>query len=487
MLLRVVVATNDSSIQRRIQRLIPTDTCDVESVPKGRSAWDRLMLKSADVVIVSRAVIPNPPEESIATMKMLPDGPDIFVLDADEDAEWRARLLGAGVGAVLNPTLPAAAIRSAIAALLERRREHLLGGGETRGVLDQPRLSDFVSKSPVMQRFLGIAQRLVNNDSTILLTGETGVGKEYLARAIHSEGPRANAAFVSVNCGALPETLLESELFGHEEGAFTGANRTRRGRFELAHQGTIFLDEIGEMPVHLQVKLLHVLQNREVQRVGGDRPIRVDVRVMAATNRDLEEEIEAKRFRSDLFYRLSVVALTVPPLRERPEDIPDLVSNYLAHFQQRFSSSADGITDAALQALQAHHWPGNVRELVNVLERALLLCAGEEIDLEDLPETISGQTLIVAPPTIEEDGATRQLVVTDEWLLGHTLHEVRRQAVEDIERRYLVALLRSTEGRIGDAARRADVHTRSLFDRLRQYGIKKETFKPKTRRRSKTS
>ena len=209
--------------------------------------------------------------------------------------------------------------------LVERRRQDGLRRLKAERPEERYSLNDFVLVSPAMQRFVAVARRVVAADSSLLILGETGVGKERLARAIHAESPRARGPFVAVNCGALPEGLLESELFGHERGAFTGAVASRKGHFELAHEGTIFLDEIGEMPLHLQVKLLRVLEERRLQRVGGQRPIAIDVRVMAATNRDLEAEMGAGRFRNDLYYRLAVVTLTLPPLRDRAEDIPDLV------------------------------------------------------------------------------------------------------------------------------------------------------------------
>ena len=239
-----------------------------------------------------------------------------------------------------------------------------------------------------MQRFLALARRVVASDSALLILGETGVGKERVARAIHAESPRAAGPFLAVNCGALAESLLESELFGHEEGAFTGATRAHRGYFEIAHRGTIFLDEIGEMPRHVQVKLLRVLEDRHVLRVGGERPVKVDVRVMAATNRDLEADLASKRFRSDLYYRLAVVTLTLPSLRERREDIRPLVRHYVEYFRALLGRPVTGVSDQAMAALSAYDWPGNVRELINVMERAVLLAHGATLSEADLPPGI---------------------------------------------------------------------------------------------------
>jgi DNA-binding NtrC family response regulator len=279
---------------------------------------------------------------------------------------------------------------------------------------------------------------------------------------------------VAVNCGAIPESLLESELFGHVAGAFTGATRARRGWFELAHNGTIFLDGIGEMPLHLQVKLLRVLQTHEVMPVGAEQPLKVNVRVMAATNRDLEIDTREKRFRQDLYYRLSVVSLEIPPLRERQDDIPTLVERYIRYFQSKFQTSVEWFSDDALRAMVHYDWPGNVRELVNVIERLTLLCSDEEVTLRDLPEVIRGGVARngMASGLPGGDG----LVFRDEWT-SRPLREVRKEVVDLLEVRYLRALLEETGGRIEETARRAGINTRNLFEKMRRHGIRKQEFR----------
>jgi DNA-binding NtrC family response regulator len=263
-------------------------------------------------------------------------------------------------------------------------------------------------------------------------------------------------------------------LFGHEKGAFTGAARTRRGLFELAHTGTVFLDEIGEMPYHLQVKLLRVLQDREVRPVGGERTISVDVRVMAASNRDLEAEVAEGNFRRDLFYRLSVVTLTVPPLRERREDIPELVDSYLDYLQPRVGCDVEGITEEAVAALVAYAWPGNVRELINVIERALLLCDGRQVTPGDLPQTIRGGAAGEAPRRSAPGAAAGRL--PDEWL-GMPWKETRQAALAEVERAYFAALLEETGGRVGETAERAGISPRSLYEKMKRHGLRKEDFR----------
>ena len=333
------------------------------------------------------------------------------------------------------------------------------------------RLADFESKSPRMREFLELVRRVGDSDATLLITGETGVGKERLARAIHTEGPRRAAPFVSVNCAALPDTLLETELFGHEAGAFTGADRRRKGRFETANKGTIFLDEIGEMPQHLQVKLLTVLQRRMVQRVGGDHPVAIDVRVMAATNRDLALEVSRGQLREDLYFRLNVVQLELPALRERAEDVPQLARSFLEELRLDVRRrEVLEIGDDAMQALVRYAWPGNVRELHNVVERAVLLARGPRIGLEDLPEQVRS-----GPAEPEPVAAGAVLAVAD--LMGRPLREARDELVSRFERTYLDALLTRTRGRIDQSARLAGMTTRSLFDRLRRCGLRKEDYR----------
>ena len=320
-----------------------------------------------------------------------------------------------------------------------------------------------------MREFIELVSRVADADSSLLVLGETGVGKERLARAIHAESSRAGGPFVSVNCGALPESLLDSELFGHEKGAFTGAASTRRGRFELAGGGTIFLDEIGEMPPHLQVKLLTVLQRREVRRLGSERPISVDVRVISATNRDLRELIQGGDFREDLYFRLNVVMLEIPPLRERREDIPELTGAFIRRLRES-SGSGDvaGVSSEAMEAMLRYPWPGNVRELINAVERALLLSNGSEIRLADLPAVVRSPE---AAPAAEAPAPVRG-VRSD---LPH--REARKLVMQSFERQYFSALLRETRGHVGDTAARAGINPKTLYEKMRALGLRKEDFR----------
>jgi two-component system, NtrC family, response regulator HydG len=301
-----------------------------------------------------------------------------------------------------------------------------------------------VAQSEAMHRALDLARRVARVDSTILVTGESGVGKERIARLIHDESTRARGPFVAINCGAVPESLLESELFGHAKGSFTGATQDRPGLFEAANGGTLFLDEIGEVPPAMQVKLLRTLQEREVRRVGENRNRAVNVRVIAATNRDLVAEINAARFRQDLYYRLRVVELRVPPLRERREDILPLARVFLAEAGVRTGRKVTALTPQAANHLIRYAWPGNVRELENAVERAVVLAKGSRLDLEDLPEEVG-----LAPPAPYAPGEVRPL--------------------EDVERDYILAVVRANQGNKARAAEQLVIGTATLYRKLKQY------------------
>jgi DNA-binding NtrC family response regulator len=476
MLGHVLLALSDARLRARIRRTLSQADMLVENVENRDELWSQLAKSSADMLIVSRAQVPEPINETISSLRGLPDSPEIVVLDKKGNAEDRAHLLAAGASAVLEEALSSSALRDVVSTILGRRRVETTGSLVARRALPEPRLDDFITSSPAMKAFMGLVHRVVASDTSLMILGETGVGKEHLARAIHAESPRAAGPFIAVNCGALAETLLESELFGHEEGAFTGATRSRRGSFELAHKGVVFLDEIGELPQHLQVKLLHVLQRREIQRLGGEQAISIDVRVMAATNRDIAQDVAGKLFRPDLFYRLSVVTLSIPPLRERKEDIAVLVDSYLEYFRGHIRRNVTGATSEALAALERYPWPGNVRELVNILERAMLLVTGNKIRVEDLPASVRGSTGDPAeiPRPVANATTSRELPT---HVLNTPWRDAREAMLIEFERAYLSALMKATGGKINETARRAGIEPRSLFDKLKKHGLRKEEFR----------
>lgn len=475
MILTVLLAMADARSHQRLTRLLADTGALVVKAGRNPALSQLLDQGDTDLVLVHERRLPADPARWISTLHNLPERPEVIVLWDRENAARRAALLAAGCLAVLNLNLPDPGLRDALAALLARRsRVAPAVLEEERPRLDY-QLRDFVSDSPAMRRFLDVAHRVAAAESAVLLLGETGVGKEHLARAIHRDGPRGRGAFLAINCAALPETLLESELFGHERGAFTGAARTRKGYFELAHGGTIFLDEIAEVPLHLQAKLLRVLDDHGIQRIGSETSIRVDVRIMAATNRDLEAEVAAGRFRRDLYYRLAVVTLELPPLRERREDIPALIHSYNRHSCQAMGRTLKTITPEAEAALVAYAWPGNVRELINVMERAVILATGEEIGLGDLPGAVARSGLGPHPQAAPLAPADLFRQLADLWG-DMPLQEARGRLRAGFDREYLTRMLTAQAGRIGDTAARAGINERSLYNLMRDLDLRKEQF-----------
>ncbi len=315
--------------------------------------------------------------------------------------------------------------------------------------------SNIIGISPAMKKIFELMSRIVKTDSTVLITGESGTGKELVAKALHYNGSRRHKPFVAVNCGAIPETLLESELFGHVKGAFTGAMRDKAGKFEAAGHGTIFLDEIGTMPQHLQAKLLRVLQEQEVERLGSNTPVKLDVRVISASNLDLGQEVRQGNFREDLYYRLNVIPLHLPPLRERREDILPLVGLFLEKCCRLMSRTNMTINGRALEALEHYTWPGNVRELENMVERLVALTGGDTIMLEDLPTDICGQPHL--------NGAIR-IVLTENGL-------DMVAAVSDIERSLISQALALSNGVKARAAAILGINRTTLVEKIRRMGM----------------
>ena len=312
--------------------------------------------------------------------------------------------------------------------------------------------ANIIGKSKEMQAVFDLIRLVSDSDASVLVHGESGTGKEMVASAIHFNSRRRARPYVRVSCASLPESLIESELFGYEKGAFTGASERRIGRFEAASGGTLFLDEIGELPLSFQVKLLRVLQERQIERLGSNRPIDVDVRIVSASLRPLEEEIAAGRFREDLYFRVNTVSIHLPPLRERTEDIPLLVQAFLQEFAAERQREIDGFTDEVMELFESHAWPGNVRELRNVVERAVLFCRGNRITVDELPAALRGD---------DKERPSRPPMPV------RSLHE----AVEGAEIEAIQAALVATDGRRADAAELLGISRKTLWEKIRHYGI----------------
>jgi DNA-binding NtrC family response regulator len=465
LILRVIVAAQERTVRNRIARLLASDDVLLTPAQSLRRVMMAPETQTCDVIVAAATAADPDPTEVLDVTATLPGRPDVICLRGGDDRGGDARLLAAGAIAVVPITLPDQELAPVLQALLQRRRTiQPVDPGDPSGPEHTP------PRSVAMQELLRLADRVAVADSSVLILGETGTGKEWLARRLHDRSPRSAGPFVPVNCAAIPEGLIESELFGHVRGAFTGAVRSKRGQFEVADGGTLFLDEIADVSPSIQAKLLRALQDHEFHPIGSERSLRVDVRVVAATNRDLDDAVRQATFRQDLYYRLAVITLHLPPLRERREDIPDLVDAYVRHYASLLGRPVAGISERAVEALVHYSWPGNIRELINVIERAVLLAAGSTLDLGDLP------TGLWASPVSDRSGPYR----------GHgdgaapptaSYAEARNEALAAFELRYLSGLLESTRGRVGEAAKQAGMSPRSLYGKMKALGLRKEDFK----------
>jgi two-component system response regulator PilR (NtrC family) len=428
----------------------------VEAAANADAARKAMAAKEFDVVITDLKMPDGSGLEVLSESKHLHPDTQVVVVTAFATAETAIAAMKAGAYDYLTKPFKVDEVGLVVERALERRvlqSQNVVLRDEIKG---RYKLERLIGKSPPMQRMFEVIRKIAPARTSVLLIGESGTGKELAARALHELSGRDADVFIAVNCGAIPETLIESEFFGHVKGAFTGANSDRSGLFESAHGGTIFLDEIGELPVPMQVKLLRVLQERKVKKVGGTQEKEVDVRVVAATNRDLEAEVEKGTFRQDLFYRLNVIQLRLPPLRERREDIPILVDHFARKFGAEHGRKISGVDPDAMNALVNHSFPGNVRELENLIERAVTLAHGDRIQLDTLPPLNSlstAQPHLGPEPPLPEAGMDLEKVL------------------EDFERGIIIKALERTRGNRTEAARLLGVSFRSLRYRLSKLGI----------------
>jgi DNA-binding NtrC family response regulator len=411
----VLIADDEKNIRSGLAQAMEMDGYTVLVAADGQEALDLVSREEIDLVIADLKM-PRVTGEYVLH-RIVENYPTIPVIILTGHGTIETAVQAMRDGAYDFLTKPVSLDRlSLLAKRALQGRELVLQHRKLQEELDQHRqMSAIIGKSPELQRTLNVVKQVAPTRASVLITGESGVGKELVADAIHRLSDRKDKPFIKVHCAALSESILESELFGHEKGAFTGAIGRKRGRFELANQGTLFLDEIGEINQNLQIKILRVLQERQFERVGGEETVSTDVRIIAATNRDLKEEIAAGRFREDLYYRLNVVNITVPPLRERREDIPLLVASFIREFSQENNKLVEGIDSRARAALYQYDWPGNIRELRNSMESAVVMAKGAIITAEDLPPGIGGN---------DHDGSAMIPVP-----LGASLSQVEREVI----------------------------------------------------------
>ena len=456
---------------------------DVEAVSSPIIALERVVGSAFDAVLLDPALV-DEDDGALALlhrMRTIAPDPVVVIWSASPTVEFAVRAMRAGALDVLKKSGEVAEIRSVV----ERAISHGALAREVRrlrGEVERARgLGEVIGESALMRSLLAMIDRVAASDATVLIVGESGTGKELLARTIHRVGPRRDGPFVAFDCSALAPSLIEAELFGHEKGAFTGANRARRGLFREANGGTIFLDEIGDIDATVQNKLLRVLQEREIKPVGGDRPVAIDVRVVAATNKDLKSLVARGQFREDLYWRLAVVPIQVPPLRERKEDIPQLAAHILA--RRRGAAKSFGgsetryptqITAKALARLQAYRWPGNIRELENVLSRAAILCDGETIRSHDLDmlglDRPVGAAGAGAAASAAEDRVELPPIELERLGDGEGLKDLTDRATRTVERAAIAAALRRDRNP-ALAARRLGISRASIYTKMKAYGL----------------
>ena len=452
----VLVVDDEEGVRASI-RVILEETCEVLEAETGAEALELLRTREVDLVMLDQRMPGEPGIDVLSRVKAADPSTVVVLATAVHDVRIAVEALKRGAYDYITKPFDVDAILMLAERALEKRaleREVLClrSALAPSGMATPEGFEGLIGRHPDMVRIYQLITQIASTATTVLITGESGTGKELVARAVHQRSDRSAQPFVAINVAAIPEALIESELFGHEKGAFTGAHARRLGRFELAHGGTIFLDEIGSLRLDLQTKLLRALQEREIERLGGSRTLPVDVRVLAATNVNLRQAVRDRAFREDLYYRLNVVPVHVPPLRERREDVPRLVEHFVRKFARESRRDVRGVSVGALDALRRYDWPGNVRELENVIHRAVVLTTGPVVHLQDVP-------LDVAMPE------TVSLRARDALPL--------REALDEFERQYVLRTLEGTQWNVSRTARQLGVHRNTVLAKLATWGVQR--------------
>lgn len=446
----ILIVDDDAGHRSMLRTLMKGWGYDLAEADDGSSAVAMIKEKSFDVILMDLKMVNMSGTEALEKIKSYNPSIPVIIMTAYSSVETAVETLKKGAYDYLTKPLDFEKLKRTVARIIESRQLK----EENRSLKEKlgSRFSreNIVGNSPAMTRLLETVEQAAPSDANILIAGESGTGKELIAGAIHYNSPRREHPFVKINCAAITETLLESELFGHEKGAFTGADKSKKGQFVQAHNGSVLLDEISEMPLSMQAKLLRVLQEREVTPVGSEKTIAVDVRIIASTNKNLARLVNRNAFRQDLFFRLNVVNLDIPPLRERKEDIPELAHHFLQMFAAKNKKAISGFTPDAMDALLKYQWPGNIRELMNTIERAVVLSRSEYLSLQDFP--------LISPAT-EPDGS----MVDNREKAPLPLSEVEKHAI--------LKTLDITGGNRSEAARRLGITRKTLLKKLKEYGV----------------
>jgi len=451
----VLIVDDEPNIRRMVGALLGAEGFEVHDAPDAAAGLVRAGEVEPDLVLLD-LMMPGPTDGLDLLERLRERFPDLPVVMMSGRAGLADAVKATRLGAVnfLEKPLTPEGVLLAIGSALELRQAR-----RERSALraDLGLAGQLVGTSPAMAAVRTMIGRVAPSDARVLIGGESGTGKELVAAAIHAQSPRRDKPFVRVNCAAIPRDLVESEMFGHERGSFTGATERRIGRFELAHTGSLLLDEVGELSSEAQAKLLRAIEAKEIERVGGNKPIKVDVRVLAATNRDLAKEVREGRFREDLYFRLNVIPISVPPLREHPGDIPDLVLHFAAIHRRRSGQVAPSWTSEAVEALARYRWPGNVRELANIVERLSILFAGQPIGLEAVASVLPATDISTSAPATLPSGERLDGALSD--------------ALDEYERLLITRALQAADGVVAEAARRLQTDRPNLYRRMRRLGI----------------
>ena len=449
---RILVIDDEENMRHMLAVLLEKEGYQVENASNGKQGLDLASENFYDIILCD---LKMPVMDGMTFLKKFRDAKQettVIVMSAYGTMDTAIEAMKRGAYDYVSKPFKADEILLTLKKAEERERLRKENRLLQQSMRERYSYGQMIGRSPAMQEIFATIEKVADYKTSVLVTGESGTGKELIARAIHYNSSRADMPLVTVNCGAIPETLLESELFGHKKGAFTDAIKDKRGLFQEAHGGSIFLDEIGELPRPLQVKLLRALQEEEIKRVGDTQSIKIDIRVMAATTKDLAEEVKAGRFRDDLYYRINVLHIIVPPLKERSEDIPQLIIHFINKTRKRLGSEVNGVSPAAGRAMQAYSWPGNVRELENFIERAMVMSGGATIELEDLP------------PSLQAKVEAMDFVADDDNLSI-------KEASKRLEKSLIRKALEKTGGNRTQAAKILEISHPALLYKMKDYGV----------------
>jgi two-component system response regulator AtoC len=458
---RALIVDDEQNLRKVLAAMLKREGYEVAVAENGVQALAELRKNGADVVVTDQVMPQMGGLELLkAVLAEFADVP-VIVITAHGTVDSAVEAIKLGAFDYITKPFEQDELKAVIAKAV---KTHDLSGSNIPASDERARAA-LVGASVAMQDVFKVIEKVADTPSTVLITGESGTGKELVATALHSGSSRRNKPFIRINCAAIPKDLMESELFGYERGAFTGAVTSKPGRFELADGGSLFLDEIAEIPVEMQVKLLRALQESEFERVGGIKTLKVDVRLIAATNRDLKKEIGEGRFREDLYYRLDVVPIVLPPLRERADDIPMLVRHFVEKYNKRLNKKVQGLEPDALEVLQEYGWPGNIRELENMMERMILFADGPLILAKDLPEPLKEADTVKIP--LSTIAASIEQGVGDA-----SMKDIVRQAAAELERDLIGKALLETGGNVTQAAKKLKISRKSLQNKMKEFGLR---------------